>query len=142
MTPRPEHWTSDEWETPPDLVKWAEEKFGGPFTLDVAATAENTKAPNFYTKEMNGLSLPWTGRVWMNPPYSNIRPWLEKAIASREQCEVIVCLLPCATDTKWFHDCILPHFETFFIKGRVRFLGWDRTPIPAPKSPNFFAVLR
>ena len=29
----------------------------------------------------DGLSQEWFGRVWMNPPYSNPKPWVEKFLA-------------------------------------------------------------
>ena len=50
------------------------------FTLDPCATAESAKCPKFYTKAQDGLAQSWRGeRVWMNPPYSRIAPWLGKA---------------------------------------------------------------
>jgi phage N-6-adenine-methyltransferase len=61
---------TDEWSTPPDFFAKVEEEFG-PFDLDPCATAENAKAPKFYTKADDGLFKSWAGRVWMNPPYGN-----------------------------------------------------------------------
>ena len=46
-----------DWSTPQafyDRLNW---RFG-PFTLDPAATADNTKCAKFYTKEENGLHNP------------------------------------------------------------------------------------
>lgn len=42
------------------------------FTLDVCATAENTKVPeNYFTKEQNCLVQDWGENIcWMNPPYN------------------------------------------------------------------------
>lgn len=59
---------SDEWPTPQWLVDQLAAEFG-PFDLDPAATAANAKAPKFYTREQDGLSQPWAGRIWLNPPY-------------------------------------------------------------------------
>lgn len=50
------------------------------FTLDVAAAAHNTKCERFFDRDTDGLAQSWSGeRVWCNPPYSTIRPWVEKA---------------------------------------------------------------
>ena len=66
------------------------------------------------------LFCSWVGkRVFCNPPYGpEIRKWLERAGES----ELAVYLLPARTDTKWFHDLVLPKAtEIRFIKGRLRF---------------------
>ena len=56
-----------EWATPDDLFAQLNDHFG-PFTLDPCATADNAKCPTYYTKADDGLSKPWNGRVFMNPP--------------------------------------------------------------------------
>lgn len=45
----------------------------------------------------DGLSQQWTGRVWMNPPYSNPTPWVERFIAHRHG----IALVPFAKSA-WF----------------------------------------
>ena len=69
---------NDEQYTP----AWIFERLGLRFDLDVAAPIDRTHlsvpADNYYTKDDNALVLPWAGRVWMNPPYSNPTPWAEK----------------------------------------------------------------
>jgi hypothetical protein len=49
-------------------------------------------------------------------------------------------LLPCATDTGWFHDLVLPHADLTFLRGRIRFLGWQGTPIGSPKAGTLIAL--
>ena len=99
------------------------------FTLDVASTAENALCPTFYTEEEDGLVLPWTGRVWCNPPYGRgIGDWVKKGYET-ESAEVVVMLLPARTDTKWFHQYIwytswnAPYHgvKLQFLKGRLKF---------------------
>lgn len=59
---------TDEWETPHWLYDQLNKTFN--FSLDVCATSENAKCPNYYTHEQDGLAQPWTGTCWMNPSYS------------------------------------------------------------------------
>jgi hypothetical protein len=75
--------------------------------------------------DFDGLIVPWTGNVYINPPYGKqIKIWLEKALFEIEKgnCDKVVFLLPAYTDVKWFHEIILPLFDEIrFIKGRLRF---------------------
>jgi len=67
-----------EWETPQSLFNELHEIFD--FTMDVCATNENAKCKTFYTKDDDGLTKHWIGRIWCNPPYGDgIEKWLKKA---------------------------------------------------------------
>lgn len=82
--------------------------------------------------EVDGASplfTPWAGRrVFCNPPYNGIAPFLQRA----REAIVAVFLIPSRTDTKWFHDIILPHaHEIRFIKGRLKF-GDAKNSAPFP----------
>jgi phage N-6-adenine-methyltransferase len=140
---KPDWWTSDHWSTPPKLVEQLASEFG-PFDLDPCCETKTAKAPIFYTPDVDGLSQPWFGKVWLNPPYSRPEPWVAKAAFEMEQgtTSLVVALLPVATDTLWFHNFVLGHADLRFIKGRVRFYGWENTPINRPKSPSMLAIYR
>jgi site-specific DNA-methyltransferase (adenine-specific) len=140
---RPTWWTTDEWETPPTIVEEYALEFGD-FTLDACARAASAKAPFYYNLEQDGLAHPWSGRVWVNPPYSNPAAWVKKAAAEHRagRTEVIVMLLPVAVDTGWFHDYVLPYAEVRFRRGRIKFLGWMGTPIGSPTAGNIIAIYR
>lgn len=140
---KPDWWTSDHWATPESLVSDLEKEFG-PFDLDPCCRIETAKAPKFFTKKENGLCQSWHGRVFLNPPYSNPKPWLEKANAETRfgNAYIVIALLPVRTDTKWFHDTVLGHSEIRFIKGRIKWIGWKGTPIPNPKDPSMLAIYR
>jgi phage N-6-adenine-methyltransferase len=138
---KPKWWTSDEWSTPPSLVASLESEFGH-FDLDPACRPETAKAAKFYDRDVDGLTQPWTGKVFLNPPYSKPAPWLQKAIdeTSTGRASLVVALLPASTDTEWFHKLVKDHAEIRFIKGRVRFHGWLGTPIGTPRQGNLFAI--
>lgn len=72
---------TDMWATPQDFFDNLNNEFG--FEIDVCATAENAKCKTFYTKEQNGLEMPWNGVCWCNPPYGReIGKWVERAYTS------------------------------------------------------------
>ena len=112
---------SDEWETPQKLFDELNREFN--FDLDVCATSDNHKCPVYFTKEDNGLSKNWGGyRVWLNPPYSEIDKWVEKAYReTRNDNTVVVMLIPSRTDTRYFHNYIYQRTEIRFVKGRLHF---------------------
>ena len=93
-----------EWETPQALFEELNRIFGG-FTLDPYATAENAKCARYFTREDDGLTQPWSGKVFMNPPYGReIGRWVEKAHWVSLEGALVVCLLPARTDTRWWHE--------------------------------------
>jgi phage N-6-adenine-methyltransferase len=138
-TERPTGWSSDKWATPWHVVRQLEREFGT-FDLDPCCEEHTAKAATLYSE--GGLEKPWFGRVFLNPPYSNPRPWLERAIQAKGEGCTVVALLPAATDTGWFHDCVAGHAEVRFLRGRIKWLGWEGTPIGSPKSPTIIAIYR
>lgn len=51
--------------------------------LDVCANKHNKKCERFITEQQDTLVTPWgEGNLcWLNPPYSNVQPFLNKAVA-------------------------------------------------------------
>ena len=70
-----------------------------------------------------GLDREWGTRTFVNPPYGRIiEKWIQKGHEESKKGKIIIMLLPSRTDTKWFHEYILPHAsEIRFIKGRLKF---------------------
>lgn len=128
---------TDLWETPQDLFDRLDAEFG--FDLDACALPQNAKCAAYYTPEQDGLSQPWDGVVWCNPPYGrNIGKWVQKAHEeNRRNNNYIVMLLPARTDTKWFHDYILNKAEIRFIRGRLKF-GGSKNSAPFPSMVVVF----
>ena len=94
------------------------------FTLDACALPENAKCKDYYTPEDNGLSKPWRGEVWCNPPYGReISSWVKKAYeeSQKEYNSFVLMLLPARTDTRWWWEYVQGKATLFFIKGRVKF---------------------
>lgn len=122
---------TDMWATPQDFFDVINKEFN--FTVDVCATAENTKCSLFFTPEQDGLKQKWEGICYMNPPYGrSIGKWIQKAYNSSKEGAVVVGLLPARTDTKWFHEYIYNKAEIRFIKGRLKFGGCKNSaPFPS-----------
>lgn len=73
----------DRWATPADLWSWINAIFG-PFTIDVAAEPRTAKCQRFLTRYEDALVHPWgspVDRWFLNPPFSDIGPWVERAEA-------------------------------------------------------------
>lgn len=134
-------WTSEDWATPWSLVRALEAEFG-PFTLDPCATPASAKAPRFYTPADDGLSQPWSGRVFVNPPFSRIRPWVKKGVEAALAGALVVMLLPSRTDTDWWHDLVLPFGELRYQRGRLHFIRGDGRSVGRPRMPTVLVVFR
>ena len=131
---------SIECETPQEFFDKLDAEFN--FTVDVCASDSNAKCTRYYTKEKDGLSQTWAGRCFMNPPYGRaIAKWMKKAYESRETAEVVVCLVPARTDTRWWHDYAMKASEIRLIKGRLQFLK-DGKPIGSAPFPSAVVVFR
>lgn len=139
----------DDRATTPDLFASIEAEFG-PFTVDVAASDENAKCARYFTRADNGLSMPWHREaVWCNPPFSRVRPWVEKAWAESPGCPVIVLLLPAnRTEQGWWQDLVEPYRDrpgsplaVRFLRGRPRFLAPGETEVPPNSRPPFGCCL-
>jgi site-specific DNA-methyltransferase (adenine-specific) len=125
---------TDNWSTPQDFFDKLNDEFH--FTLDVCADETNHKCEHYYTKEIDGLSRPWIGTIWCNPPYGRkISEWVRRAyLSSHIGSATVVMLLPARTDTRWFHDYIYnkSNTEIRFIKGRLKFGGCKNSaPFPS-----------
>ena len=104
------------------------------------ATPENAKCRLYYTKDQDGLRMPWSGTVWCNPPYGRkVGSWVKKALFASAAGSTVVMLLPARTDTKWFHYYIYRkrHVEIRFLEGRLRF-GGQKNAAPFPSMVVIF----
>ena len=90
--------TTDDYWTP----SWIFEAMGIRFDLDVCAPPGGIPwipADRYFTKADDGLAQPWEGRVWMNPPFSAPRPWVDRFLGHRNG----VALVP-IPKSGWFES--------------------------------------
>lgn len=120
----------DDWSTPPEFFKRVNDEFN--FTLDVCASECNAKCEKYFTESDDGLRKEWVGICWMNPPYGrDILDWMEKAYSSWRKGAVVVCLVPCRTDTVWWHSYVMRAPQVRLIRGRLKF-GGSKNSAPFP----------
>ncbi|MDA8287229.1 MAG: DNA N-6-adenine-methyltransferase [Actinomycetota bacterium] len=55
-----------------------------------------------YTVEEDGLQQQWSGRVWLNPPYSNAAAWVKRL--SRHG--IGTALVFARTETSWWFESV------------------------------------
>lgn len=118
----------DLWRTPPALFTSLDAEFC--FQLDAAAAPHNALCRKFITAEQNTLETPWAdylsipGYVWLNPPYSEIMPFVKKAAAESANQIGTVMLVPADTSVGWFKEAIQTASEVRFITaGRLAFIN-------------------
>lgn len=122
---------SVEWFTPKHIF----DSLDLEFDLDPCAPLTNTvnvlgvvggvpwiPAKKVYTRISNGLTQPWEGRVFLNPPYGReTKLWLQKMDTHRDG----IALLFARTDCQWFHDYCSKATAINFIKGRLKFVNLE-----------------
>lgn len=132
---------SQEWYTPSVYVE-AARRVLGTIDLDPASCERanrTVKATAFYSREENGLALPWYGRVWLNPPYgstdgaSNIGTFTRRLVTEYQSGNVNAAILLATTKTgsSWFTDlwnyliCFVDHDINFdcLVKNKNRYNG-------------------
>lgn len=116
----PQTGATDEWYTPQEIFT----ALGVAFDLDPCSPSHThwTPAQKFYTQDDDGLSSPWEGFVFMNPPFgkrNGVIPWLEKFITHGNG----IGIARAYTSADWFQkympkmDCLLfPYGKTKFIR--------------------------
>ena len=127
-----------EWYTPPEYINAAKEVLGT-IDLDPASSdkaQETVGAEIYYTKEDDGLSKDWSGKVWMNPPYQSglidqFTSKLAEHFVAKEVTEAIV-LVNNATETDWFRKIAEIASSICFPSGRIKFLDKNGEPEGAP----------
>ena len=101
------------WRTPRELFDRLHAEFR--FTLDGASEPGNGLLPASSTAD---APMSWAGqRVFCNPPWSNVRPFVEQAA----DADLAVFLVPARTNVAWFHRALQLGARPRFFVGRPRF---------------------
>jgi ParB family chromosome partitioning protein len=133
----------NEWYTPPEYVEAARAVLGeidlDPASSDVAQ--RTVKASRYFTREQDGLTQAWPGRVWLNPPYTqpDVGRFVGKLVdeLERHQTEAAILLTHNYTDTAWFHLAASVCQAICFTRGRIGFLD-SRGNAAAPTQGQAF----
>lgn len=111
------------------------------FDVDVAACPESHHAPVWYGRQLDGswvdgLRAEWWGNVFLQPPWSDIYPWIDRAWSNclgnpRGPLETISALLPGnRTHRDWWVELVEPYRDG---RGRPRHGGLSLEVRFAPK---------
>jgi hypothetical protein len=121
--------TGDDYYTPKHFVECIRAALGGCIDLDPASHVmanEVIQAQRFFTKDQNGLSQPWDGRVFLNPPFSSWPEWVDKVLQELARGEVsdLITLGATRTQTAQYFERLLRRADALcIITGRTPFWG-------------------
>lgn len=138
------HTGDEESYTPVEYLESARAVLGGvdldPASNDMAQ--ENVRAARYFTVDDDGLSREWSGRVWMNPPYTArvINEFIDKLVTHYESGDITdaIVLTNNNTDTSWFHQAALTASAICFTAGRINFLKRDGSTSSPTNGQSFF----
>jgi hypothetical protein len=102
--------------------KWVFDKLGLEFDLDVASSNHPlvvVPAKKRYTIEDDALSKPWFGRVWMNPPFSKVTPWIDKWLDHANG----LCLVTLSSNGKWVNKLWDSEAACHYLPPNMAFIG-------------------
>lgn len=130
----------DDWGTPAYVFEPLHREFG--FDFDVACTPDNALAMPVYNglSHRCGILAPWVpgAEHFDNPPYSQLRRFLAKAVLELGRGCTSTHLIPARTDTVAWHAFVhnpnvpAAAAEVRLVKGRIAFKGADHgAPFPS-----------
>ena len=115
---------SSEWYTPKAIF----DALGLTFDLDPCSPGVglcHVPARKVFTTAADGLTQPWHGLVWLNPPFGGRRgqvPWLRRFFQHKNG----IALCSSLTSADWFHDLVVPNAQVLcFPKGKTKFIRAD-----------------
>jgi hypothetical protein len=108
---------TDEWFTP----RYIFDALGECFDMDVASPPEGPRhVPASAWLSADGLSTPWCGFVWVNPPFghqSTKRRWLSKFFEHGNG----IALVPDRTSAPWFQEYAPKADAILWVSPKIKF---------------------
>jgi len=136
--------TGDDWYTPEEYMPCIRAALGGRIDLDPASHVianQLVEASKFFTRDQNGLTQPWAGRVYLNPPFSSWPQWVTKVLSEASGLEAIVMLGAARTLTAQYFEPLLRRADAFcVISGRIPFWG-IATASASPTDGHFLLYI-
>lgn len=120
---------TDDWWTPPAIFAALQLTFD----LDPCSPGADHWVParHIYVKAQDGLTQPWSGLVWMNPPFGGRNghvPWLKRFMQHQNG----IALVRAYTSAAWFHDWAVKADTMVFPRGKTKFVRPDGSIGTAP----------
>lgn len=106
---------------------WACEQKWGPIAWDLAASANNTKAPRYLGKRINSLKQDWTDILrrdigWLNPEFDPVAPWIDKVCLECEKGARLIVNTRASVGADWFWQ-MEPLGNVYTLKPRLIYLN-------------------
>ena len=141
---------NQDWETPPDFWAVLNEEFG--FQLDAAASVNNTKCKAYIEEGALWEGCAWVceteigvwrTRVYCNPPFTNMMPWVQKAYAEAQKHPyAVVGVVGPLSAAKWFVFCYEAAREIRILTPRIQFVAPPGLKQSSNSKDNVFIVFR
>lgn len=134
----------NEWYTPAKYIEMARAVLGE-IDLDPASSEvaqQTVQAAKFFSIADDGLTKPWAGRVWLNPPYAQplIGQFISKLVEERyaDRVSAAIVLTHNYTDTAWFHEASGIADAICFTRGRIKFVDAQGGECAPTQGQAFF----
>lgn len=105
------------------------------FWIDLAATKKNRVVARYYGRKDDSLDprVSWRSPPnlplrwgWLNPPFAQIGPWVQKAYEQSQRGARIAMLVPAAVGSNWWRDWVHEKAHVLLLNGRITFVGADQ----------------
>lgn len=96
---------SDKYETPPELFNWINATYN--FDLDACAETKTAKCEVYFSPLFDAMEADWHQfgkRIFCNPPYSDVTPWVEKAHIASKMGATTVFLVRHDPSVRWYQQ--------------------------------------
>ena len=121
------------WQTPKYVFNWLEIKHGA-FDVDGCASSENALCKEYIDSDFDFLTCSMRGfqnccekenlKIYVNPPYSDVTPFLVRAKELRDAGHLVVMLLNNDKSTQWYQNHIhgVANEVIDIVGGRIAFI--------------------